>query len=250
MKKYLLLLLFTFQFAFSINVDSVFVSANNFYEKSDFLNAINEYKKIIDSEIPNSVLYYNIGNSYFKLNELGYSRLYYEKAKLLTPNDVDLIHNLEILENRLIDDIPKLSSFFLIDIFKKISQTLTSSTWSLLTLIFTYTSVILICVIMLHKSKKYRKFALNLFLLSFPALVISVVFLLSNIINNKEHGILITTNSYIKTAPSSNSENAFIINEGAKFELIDNVDKWSRIQLEDGNNGWIQNDKFLKVQNK
>lgn len=103
---------------------------------------------------------------------------------------------------------------------------------------------------MLHKSKKYRTLALNLFFLSFPILIISVVFLLSNIINTKEHGILITTNSYIKTAPSLNSENAFIINEGAKFELTDNVDKWSRIQLEDGNNGWIQNDKFLKVQNK
>ena len=176
MKKYLLLFLFTFQFAFSINVDSVFVSANNFYEKSDFQNAINEYKKIIDSEISSSVLYYNIGNSYFKLNELGYARLYYEKAKLLDPNDVDLIYNLEILENRLVDDIPKLSSFFLIDIFKKISQTLTSSTWSLLTLIFTYLSVILISIIMLHKSKKYRTFALNLFLISLPALIISVFF--------------------------------------------------------------------------
>ena len=152
MKKYLLLLLFGFQFAFSINVDSVFVSANNFYEKTDFRNAISDYKKIIDSEISNSILYYNIGNSYFKLNELGYARLYYEKAKLLNPNDVDLIYNLEILENRLIDDIPKLSSFFLIDFFKKISQTLTSSTWSLLTLIFTYLCVVLICVIMLHKS--------------------------------------------------------------------------------------------------
>tara|TARA_B100000575_G_scaffold164156_1_gene131163 strand:- start:11854 stop:12606 length:753 start_codon:yes stop_codon:yes gene_type:complete len=250
MKKYLLLFLFSFQFAFSINVDSVFVSANNFYEITDFRKAISEYKKIIDSEISNSVLYYNIGNSHFKLNELGYARLYYEKAKLLTPNDVDLIYNLEVLENRLIDDIPKLSSFFLIDFFKKISQALTSSTWSLLTLIFTYLSVILICIIMLHKSKKYRAFALNLFLLSFPILIISIVFLLSNTIKTKEYGILITTNSYIKTAPSSNSENAFIINEGAKFELIDNVDKWSRIQLEDGNNGWIQNDKFLKVQNK
>ena len=250
MKKYLLLFLFTFQFAFSINVDSVFVSANNFYEKSDFQNAINEYKKIIDSEISSSVLYYNIGNSYFKLNELGYARLYYEKAKLLDPNDVDLIYNLEILETRLVDDIPKLSSFFLIDIFKKISQTLTSSTWSLLTLIFTYLSVILISIIMLHKSKKYRTFALNLFLISLPALIISVFFLLSNIIYTKEYGILTITNSYIKTAPSSNSDNAFIINEGAKFELIDNVNKWSRIQLEDGNNGWIQNDKFLKVQNK
>ena len=47
MKKYLLLFLFNFQFAYSINVDSVFVSANNFYEKSEFRNAINEYKKII-----------------------------------------------------------------------------------------------------------------------------------------------------------------------------------------------------------
>ena len=69
--------------------------------------------------------------------------------------------------------------------------------------------------------------------------MLTVVFLLLNIIITKEYAILITTNSYIKTAPSSNSENAFIINEGAKFELIDEVDNWSRIQLQDGNNGWI-----------
>tara|TARA_B100001287_G_scaffold274035_1_gene278583 strand:+ start:324 stop:1073 length:750 start_codon:yes stop_codon:yes gene_type:complete len=248
MKKYLLLFLFNFQFAYSINVDSVFVSANNFYEKSEFRNAINEYEKIIDAEISNSVLYYNIGNSYYKLNELGYARLYYEKAKLLDPNDDDLIYNLEILENRLVDDIPKLSSFFLIDFFKKISQTLTSFSWSILTLILTYLLIILICVLMLHKSKKYRTVALNSFFLTLPILMLTVVFLLLNIIKTKEYAILITTNSYIKTAPSSNSENAFIINEGAKFELIDEIDNWSRIQLQDGNNGWI-NSSHIKLIN-
>ena len=65
--------------------------------------------------------------------------------------------------------------------------------------------------------------------------------------NAQPYGILISDNGYVKTAPSTASDNRFIIHEGLKFKLIDEVDNWSRIELLDGNDGWIENNHFIKV---
>jgi SH3-like domain-containing protein len=59
--------------------------------------------------------------------------------------------------------------------------------------------------------------------------------------------ILVSQNTYVKTAPSLNAANQFIIHEGLKFEIIDMVDGWSRVLLSDGKDGWVENNHFLKI---
>ena len=93
-----------------------------------------------------------------------------------------------------------------------------------------------------------RSNSLNFLFCTLILVVISSCFLFFvNSSNVQPHGVLISDNGYVKTAPSKSSDNRFIIHEGVKFKLIDEVDNWSRIELLDGNDGWIENNDFIKV---
>ena len=87
------------------NIDSLFVNANNLYQSGDYNKAINAYESLIDKDIDNSIIWYNMANSYYQLNQLGYARLYYERAKIYDFNDPDVNYNLNTLEKKLIDDV-------------------------------------------------------------------------------------------------------------------------------------------------
>jgi tetratricopeptide (TPR) repeat protein len=70
MKKYIFLIFIIASSVTAQNVDSLFVSANNLYKIGDFEAAIEKYKKIEAQRFGASELYFNLGNSYYKLNKV------------------------------------------------------------------------------------------------------------------------------------------------------------------------------------
>ena len=96
---------------------------------------------ILNQDINNQILYYNIGNAYYKLDKLGYSRLYYEKAKLYNLKDKDINHNIDVVERRLVDDINPISEFILVRIVKQINNLLSPSMWGWFGLLILYISL-------------------------------------------------------------------------------------------------------------
>ena len=230
------------------NIDSLFVKANSLYQSGDYNEAILAYESLIDKDIDNSILCYNMANAYYQLNQLGYARLYYERAKIYDFNDSDVNYNLNTLEQRLIDDVLVVPDFFLKAIFKKIAYYFTAFEWSLVILVSLYLSLCLFLILMFSSNIKTRSNSLNGLFLTLIILIISSCFLFFvNSSNMHLYGVLISDNGYVKTAPSKASDNRFVIHEGIKFKLIDEVDDWSRIELLDGNDGWIENSHFSKV---
>tara|TARA_B100002052_G_C15830407_1_gene575054 strand:+ start:606 stop:1361 length:756 start_codon:yes stop_codon:yes gene_type:complete len=230
------------------NIDSLFLEANTLYQKGDYNQAIKSYESLLEQDIDNSILYYNMANAYYNLDQLGHARLYYEKAKLYDFNDSDVNYNLNTLEQRLIDDVLVVPDFFLKAIFKKIAYYFTAFEWSLVILVSLYLSLCLFLILMFSSNIKTRANSLNGLFLTLIILIISSCFLFFvNSSNMQSYGVLILDNGYVKTAPSKASDNRFVIHEGIKFKLIDEVDNWSRIELLDGNDGWIENSHFSKV---
>lgn len=63
-------------------------------------------ERIVDEGgLHNGKLYYNIGNIYFRMGDLGRAILYYRRAELFTPNDVNLRQNLAFARSKRIDKI-------------------------------------------------------------------------------------------------------------------------------------------------
>tara|TARA_B100000902_G_C27246641_1_gene882982 strand:- start:184 stop:897 length:714 start_codon:yes stop_codon:yes gene_type:complete len=233
----------------SNDLDSLFNHSNNLYSANNFEEAIDGYLSILDQNISNGVLYYNIGNCYYKLNDLGYARLYYEKSKLYNPTDKDVLHNIELVKAQLIDDIQNMPEFFLVKIINKINTKLNTSQWGYVVIAALYFNLFLFLLFFFSKSVEIRLNSLRVILIMLPMFLITVFFLLySNFGNKYDDAVLIDSNTYVKTAPSEDADDYFIIHEGVKFKLIDQVDNWSRILLSDGKDGWVQNDQFLKIE--
>jgi len=234
------------------NSDSVFQESNKLYLASDFENAINGYLSILDQDISNQILYYNIGNAYYRLDKLGYARLYYEKAKnsIASNNSMleDIYYNISFLETQLVDEVSPLPQFFLIKVVNNLTLVFSNNAWAFVLIIVLYANLILFLLFLFASSSTVKSLVLKSLLFSFPFLLV-VVFLFYMSSHQKQDlfAVLVSQNTYVKTAPSSNAPNQFIIHEGLKFEIIDIVDGWSRVLLSDGKDGWVENNHFLKI---
>ena len=234
------------------NSDSVFQESNKLYLASDFENAIHGYLSILDQDISNQILYYNIGNAYYRLDKLGYARLYYEKAKnsSVSNNSVleDISYNISFLETQLVDEVSPLPQFFLIKFLSNLTLIFSNNAWAFVLIIVLYANLILFLLLIFSSSSAVKSLILKCFLFSLPFLLF-VFFLFYMIYHQKQDvfAVLVSQNTYVKSAPSSNAPNQFIIHEGLKFEIIDIVDGWSRVLLSDGKDGWVENNHFLKI---
>ena len=93
MKNILFLLLLITSTITAQNVDTLFVSANELYRNGAFEEAIEKYKQIESQDAVSSELYLNLGNAYYKLNKVGPTIFYYEKALKLNPLNEDVKNN-------------------------------------------------------------------------------------------------------------------------------------------------------------
>jgi tetratricopeptide (TPR) repeat protein len=71
-----------------------FAEANQRFQEGDFAGAASAYEQILAVEGPRANVYYNLGNSHFRLGKFGPAILAYERARVLTPRDRDLRTNL------------------------------------------------------------------------------------------------------------------------------------------------------------
>ena len=247
MRKSLLVILCVFLcpcFVFA-DIDSVFYNSNNLYNSNHFDKALEGYLAIVNEDVNNGALYYNIGNCYYRLNQLGYARLYYEKAKLYNPTDRDVLHNIEIVETQLIDQINQVPEFFLMRFIKNINKKFSPSQWGYLMVFVLYFNLFLFLLFLFANLADTRINCLRGLLFSVPVLLCVVFFLIySNLPAKYSDAVLVAPNAYVKTAPSDSADDYFIIHEGLKFQVIDQVSNWSRISLLDGKDGWVKTVDF------
>jgi tetratricopeptide (TPR) repeat protein len=104
--------------------------ANKYYDESEYSLAVETYETIINNGFESDKLYYNLGNAYFKLNNLPMAIFYYEKAKKLNPYDADILFNLEIANGRIIDKIEPVPQFFLFKWWDLLVKSRTMEQWA------------------------------------------------------------------------------------------------------------------------
>ena len=147
-----------------------------------------------------------------------------------------------------VDDIMVVPEFFLIKSIKKINNLFNPQSWGVVTLIILYLTVFLFLILFFSQSSKVRFNIVKSFFVIVPLFVFSLFFMIySNSTSKKEFAILISSNAYIKTAPSVEADDYFVLHEGVKFKLIDRIENWSRISLGDGKDGWLENKHFLII---
>jgi tetratricopeptide (TPR) repeat protein len=244
MKKILILIFLTFRlsFAFADINNDLMMSAGKAYSKQDYNKAIELYKKVIDNGYKSFELYYNIGNSYFKLNQLPFAILYFEKAKKLNPADEDIKFNLTIANRRIVDKIDVLPELFIKTWWKSLVNYYNTDQWASLTVISLCLCIVLLLLFLLGTSHFVRRFAfwLSVFMLLISILCVVFARHQFNEVQKVKEAIIFTPTLNVKSSPDQNSTDIFVIHEGLKVKIIDQVGDWYDIQIANGSKGWIR----------
>jgi tetratricopeptide (TPR) repeat protein len=217
----------------------IYNKANQFYAANNFQAALDTYLVLIERGVKNHYLYYNLGNTYFKLGETGYAILYYEKALDLRPFDRETRENLDFARNSLKEKVLPLYSESFFNLLRVTYSYLNLRNIAVLELVF-FSILIVFCYLYLfipYKRQAFKKY----FILSAVLFIIfsSAAFLYQS--NEKKHpkGIVVEKEVEVLTAPIAESDVMFILYEGTTTKLLEARDKWLLISLSDGREGWV-----------
>ena len=241
MKRIFFLLLIIANSVTAQNVDSLFVSANNLYKNGKFNEAILLYKKVESKALVSSELYYNLGNSYYKLNKVGPSIYYYEKALKLNPLNEDVKNNLIFAKRLALDNIEQLPQTLLQKFNTNYLQKLSYNQWAIVAIIFSVLASLLFLLFYFAEGSSKKRFYFTTSIVSFIILITSLFITYNqyNLSKNKIEAIVFAEKTDVRNAPTLNSEEVFTLHEGTKVFVLDGVDNWKKIKIKDGKLGWV-----------
>lgn len=221
--------------------DSLFIKANHYYNEGLYNDAISNYQEIIQNGFESADLYYNIGNSFYKLNDMPNAILYYEKALKLDPNNEDILNNLKIANSKIPDKIEAIPEFFLIKWWNAFYNMFSANNWTMVALII-FTILMLNVIIFFSSQKKSLKrfsfwigiifFVLSLFSFSLASQKYYYM-------NKKNEAIIFSPSVTVKSSPNQNSVDLFVVHEGTKIMITEEVDGWYEIKIANGSVGWL-----------
>jgi pentatricopeptide repeat protein len=225
------------------NVDESLQQAGTYYRNGEFDKAINIFEELISDGYEGTSLYFNLGNSYYRIGKIGYAILNYERALKLSPSDEDVKHNLAFASLSTVDRIQPLPTFYLFEWWESILALLSVNGGTYITFFFYLLLLFLIVAYFFAKTIYQQKLILFSGLGVLVILLLSVSLLIVKI--NKEQtvigGVIIEQSITVKTSPDPQSTDAFVIHEGLKVNLEDQLDEWVKIRLADGKVGWVEN---------
>ena len=230
-------------------IDELFNEGNKAYEQKNYLAAITKYEEILKYNVHHTAVYFNLANAYFKQNELGKSILYYEKAYKLTPRDQDIRENLELAKLMTVDKIetptPGLIANFLTTFYHYFSL----NEFAALTLFHFIGIIGLIILYLLVRHVFIRRILLYFIGFGIILFIIfgSAFFVKMDIEKNVKEGIVMTAKLDAHSSPDNGSEISFTIHEGKKVKILQIVENWVKIELENSWQGWVEQDAISEI---
>ncbi len=216
--------------------------ANAAYAEGDYLKASQLYSRQLDSDFHNSELYFNLANCYYKMDMLAEAILNYNRALLISPSDEDIIHNLQIAETQTTNRIEKMPEFFLYSWLKTQRDSMSSDQWACASLVLL--ALTLAATLLFYFSRKtvIRKIMFWSALVLLCCFVMSLAMSISqrnSVVNNMD-AIVMNNAVAVKSSPMNDGTDLFVLNQGAKVEVIEQVGEWIEVKIQSGNTGWLR----------
>lgn len=223
--------------------DSIqFEKANRLYTEKQYTQAALIYEQIISSQGVAPELHYNLGNAYFRMNELGLSILNYERALRLNPLYKDAAYNLEFANSKVVDQVELNTTFFLKKWIAYLMRLLSPNNWFILAIPLFVLALAGALLFIFGPTRTIRKssFYIAGFLMLLTVISITFSVLRRNQLLNHSEAIILPGAIVIKAAPDKSGTDLFQLHEGTKVEVISELGEWYEIRLSNGNVGWIE----------
>ena len=231
----------------TIPVDSLFSIGNRYFSIEKYDYALDAYLAILE-EVENPDLYFNIGNTYYRLGNLGQAIWAYEKGIQLYPLHKDLKYNLDFVNARVKDRIEKPKGILLIEIYRTIKRNLNLNDlllWGGLMILLAAFATLFKEFNILDNLFAYR---MQVILLILSSIIHTVALDKYWEISDKNEGVIISSIVNVRSAPIDRAEKIiFRIHEGLKVDIVQSQPGWFEIILLDGKKGWISHESLLRL---
>lgn len=223
--------------------------ANQHYVAGKYEQAIESYNQILNNNQESAEVYYNLGNAYYKTNQFTLAILNYERAKLLAPNDEDIQFNLEMANQHVVDAINPLPQVFFIRWWNNLTNKLSVDGWARTSVVSFILFLVLAGLFFFTPNGLIKRLSFWCGLLVIVISIFSFNFAARHKKRITEHNFAIITQTSVtvKSSPADNGTDLFMIHEGLKVEIKDNLGQWLQIRLSDGNQGWLPSDSLERI---
>lgn len=211
------------------------------YTASDYEGALREWLDIYDTGYRSAELAYNIGNAYFKLNDVPGSILFYERARLLKPGDNNINYNLQIARTLVVDKFEEIPELFFVRWFDFLSLMLHTNTWAVISII-TFIAFLILLSLYIYSSRyklKVISFWTAVLLLFISASSLAFTLRNRSLVYDSREAVIFSPSVNGKSSPDASGTDLFVLHEGTKVSIEDKVGEWYEVKLSDGNKGWI-----------
>ncbi len=235
-------LLFIVSSLSAVNADSLKVVADSAYAKEDFDKAANTYLRIAKMG-ESADICYNLGNCFYRLDDISRAILWYERASLLSPGDEDIRFNLDMARSKTIDRVIPRHEFFFVTWYRSMTNWMSADAWAHWSLIVFVLCLIALAIYIYAQPIWLRKTGFTL------AVVFLLLTIMGNIcawsqrsrLANRDGAIVMSPSAVVKSTPASSGSDLFVLHEGTYVSIRDNsLNDWAEVTLADGKQGWIE----------
>jgi tetratricopeptide (TPR) repeat protein len=212
-----------------------------YFTSGNYKDALEVWTDIYNTGSRSANLNYNIGNAYFKLNDIPDAILFYERAYLLNPADENINYNLQIARTLIVDRFQEIPELFFIKWYNFVSLFLLTNTWAKFSII-SFIFCLLLFSLYIYSSRYRHKvsgFWLGVFF--FILATSSFAFSVRNkkLVYDSHKAVISSPQISGKSSPDNSGTDLFVLHEGTKVSIEDEIGEWYEIRLSDGNKGWV-----------
>jgi tetratricopeptide (TPR) repeat protein len=246
MKNIFYILLLTTQVFFAQNG---FEKGNELYKSGKYEQAIDAYATVLKANQHSSELYFNLGNCYYKLNKVAPAIYSYEKALVLSPNDLEVVNNLKFAQKRTIDEIKVIPKVGFGKLLRDFTGMYHYNTWGWIAVGLAISFLLFFLGYYFSEITVVKRiFFFIMFAVFFVMLIVILAAIFEKSHYDKERpAIVFAEMTAVRTEPQTASPSIFTLHEGTKVFVKEKLERWEKVQLTDGTEGWIESNASKEV---
>lgn len=224
-------------------------NADDEYAKGNYQQAIKDYQEILKTGV-SSEIYYNLGNAYYRTDNITLALLAYERALQLSPGDNDIRFNLQYARSKTIDKITPETEMFFVTWYNSLVNFTSVDRWANTAIVSIVMALLLILVFLFAPQMWARKsgfYGSAVFLLLF-AFANLFAFQQKHELETKQGAIVIAPTVNVKKTPAASGTDVFVIHEGTRVDITDRgMKQWRGVKLADGREGWLKTSQIEEI---
>lgn len=228
---------------------SGFDQGNALYQKEQYAAAATAYESVISGGKQSAVLYFNLGNAYYKQNKVAPAIYNYERALVLNPGDKETLTNLSFAQKMTIDEIKEVPKVGFEKLLRDFTGAFHYDRWAWIGIYFSVAFLMFFVGYYFSATTLFKRIFFIGMLVLLVAIAISILAALfeKSYFENERPAIVFAEVAQVKNEPKSTASDVFVLHEGAKVMVLEKTANWDKIELLDGSDGWIESSAIREV---